>query len=245
MNLGKTDRLLQVKHDILKLQGFKTTVGDNNLNISLPCITNAFPTKSFPIGCMHEFIGYSQTDIAATAGFILGLLHNSLQQGGTCLWIGPSPCIYPPAIQQFGVKPEQIIFININKEKDLLYCTEEALKCNKLTAVFTEIKSLDFKISRRFQLAAEQSRVTGFILRNQPKILNTIACVSRWHVSQRASALPYGMPGVGFPAWNVDLQKVRNGHPGKWQIEWAPQGLCEVKENIIPIEQKQQLRQTV
>jgi hypothetical protein len=29
------------------------------------------------------------------------------------------------------------------------------------------------------------------------------------------------MPGVGFPGWNVELLKVRNGKPGSWQIEWA------------------------
>jgi protein ImuA len=29
------------------------------------------------------------------------------------------------------------------------------------------------------------------------------------------------MPGVGFPRWNVELLKVRNGRPGTWQIEFA------------------------
>jgi protein ImuA len=29
------------------------------------------------------------------------------------------------------------------------------------------------------------------------------------------------MPGVGFPRWNVELLKVRNGKPGAWQIEFA------------------------
>jgi protein ImuA len=28
------------------------------------------------------------------------------------------------------------------------------------------------------------------------------------------------MPGVGFPRWNVQLLKVRNGKPGAWQLEW-------------------------
>jgi protein ImuA len=29
------------------------------------------------------------------------------------------------------------------------------------------------------------------------------------------------MPGVGFPRWNVELLKVRNGRPGTWQIEFT------------------------
>jgi len=26
---------------------------------------------------------------------------------------------------------------------------------------------------------------------------------------------------VGFPRWNVELLKVRNGNPGAWKIEWS------------------------
>ncbi len=33
--------------------------------------------------------------------------------------------------------------------------------------------------------------------------------------------LPIDMPGVGFPCWNAELLKVRNGKPGSWQIEWS------------------------
>jgi protein ImuA len=32
--------------------------------------------------------------------------------------------------------------------------------------------------------------------------------------------LDNGIPGVGFPCWNVELLKVRNGRPGTWQVEW-------------------------
>jgi len=106
------------------------------------------------------------------------------------------------------------------------------LKCNKLTAVLVDIKNISFKESRRFQLAAEQSRVTGFIIRNQPYSVNTIACVSRWQITSIASELQDAMPGVGFPRWNVELLKVRNGIPGKWKIEWTADSFIEIKENI-------------
>jgi protein ImuA len=37
-----------------------------------------------------------------------------------------------------------------------------------------------------------------------------------------------GMPGVGFPRWNVQLLKVRNGKPGAWQIEWSADGFRHI-----------------
>jgi protein ImuA len=155
-----------------------------------------------------------------------------MQLGGACVSISTTDILFPPALKSFGVDPEKVIFINLKKEKDILYATEQALKCNKLTAVLVDIKNISFKESRRFQLAAEQSRVTGFIIRNQPYSVNTIACVSRWQITSIASELQDAMPGVGFPRWNVELLKVRNGIPGKWKIEWTADSFIEIKENI-------------
>ena len=108
----------------------------------------------------------------------------------------------------------------MQKEKEILWVMEEALKCEGLAAVIAETPEISFTASRRFQLAVEQSRVTGFIIRRNPKNLAT-ACVTRWKISPLPSATEDGLPGVGFPRWNVELLKVRNGTPGKWQLEWA------------------------
>jgi protein ImuA len=116
---------------------------------------------------------------------------------------------------------------------------EEALKCKQIAAVISEIKSISFKESRRLQLAAEQSRVTGFIIRHQPKIINTIACVSRWRIISLPSELEDGMPGVGFPRWNVELLRVRNGKPGQWQVEYSSNRLTEIEQPIFSIPQTQ------
>src|SRR6266542_3734291 len=101
------------------------------------------------------------------------------------------------------IEPNQIIFIDLKKEKDVLWAMEEALKCYRLTAVLGELKEISFTESRRFQLAVEQSRVTGFLLRHQPLNLNTVACVSRWRITLLQSELTDGMPSVGYPRWNV------------------------------------------
>ena len=98
---------------------------------------------------------------------------------------------------------------------------EEALKCEGLAAVICEVRELSFLASRRLQLAVEKSQVTGFVLQCQPKTINTTACISRWKITALPTELADGMPGVGFPRWQVQLLKVRNGRPGNWQLEWA------------------------
>jgi protein ImuA len=143
-----------------------------------------------------------------------------MQKKGVSIWISTSQCIFPPALVSFGIEPDKIVFINVRSEKDKLWAMEEALKYNGLSAVVGEMQEISFTASRRLQLAVEQSRVTGFIIRNNPKNLAT-ACVTRWRIKPIPSLPADELPGVGFPRWNVELLKVRNGKPGTWQLEWA------------------------
>ena len=118
---------------------------------------------------------------------------------------------------------------------------EEALKCTGIAAVIGDMQELSFTNSRRLQLAVEQSQVTGFVFRRNPRHLDTTACVTRWKISSLPSELKEGMPGVGFPRWNVELLKVRNGRPGKWQIECVAGSFRQVANmKAIPLEQQKQ-----
>jgi protein ImuA len=220
MQASKADIIAQLKKDILPLQGFKSLLNGSEVDIGLGPIKNAFPNRQFPLGAIHEFIYHDAEQSAPTAGFISGILSALMQKGGACVWISSSRTVFPPALKSFGIEPDKIIFIDLQKEKDILWAMEEALKCESLAAVVGEIPALSFTASRRLQLAVEQSRVTGFILRRNPRILNTTACVTRWNISSLSSAPVNDMPGIGFPRWNVELLKIRNGQPGKWTIEW-------------------------
>lgn len=221
MDLTKANIIAQLKKDILPLQGFRRTLNPATLDLVPVAIKNAFPNAEFPLGAVHEFFYKGLQNAAATAGFIAGMLGSLMRHGGVALWISSCRTIFPPALKSFGIAPDKVVFIDLKKEKEILWVMEEALKCDGLAAVVGEIQELSFKNSRRLQLAVEQSRVTGFILRNNARSLNTTACISRWEITSLPSVLADDMPGVGFPCWNVELLKVRNGKPGSWQIEFS------------------------
>ncbi len=231
----KTDIITRLKMDILPLEGLRVVHTGDNPFPGLGVLNNAFPQGSFPLGAVHEFVSEGVESAAATAGFISGLLGSLMNKGGAAVWIGSSRTLFPPALKIFGIDPEQIIFIDLQKEKDILWAMEEALKCQGLSAVIGEMADLSFTVSRRFQLAVEQSRVTGFILRSNPRNLNTNACVSRWNIKSLPSETDEGLPGLGFPRWKVDLLKIRNGKPGSWHLEWAAGHFRFVKEQIPSI----------
>lgn len=223
----------KLQRQILKLQGNQPPT-DQEQSLGLGSIESAFPGKLFPRAAVHEFISMNMESAACTNGFIAILLNALMQQNGSCVWISTRRTLFPPALKTFGIEPDRILFVDVPTVKEALWATEEALKCNALTAVVGEFTALTFDESRRLQLAVEQSKATGFIHRFKPKVENTVASVSRWKITPLASDTPDHLPGMGFPRWNINLAKARNGKPANWQVQWSATGGLEY---IVPNEQ--------
>ena len=233
MQEAKKDIIDKLRKDILLLEGFKSPETTNAGKFGLGLIEAAFPNGIFPIGTIHEMICLTPEQAAATGGFMSGLLASLMQNDGACLWIGTSRNLFPASLMAFNVEPDRVIFIDLNREKDVLWAIEEALKCEGLAAVVGEIREINFAQSRRLQLAVENSKVTGFLLRNDPKKLGTTTCVARWQITPLPSEPEDELPGVGFPRWQVDLLRVRNGNPGSWKVEWVDGSFVPIEEEVI------------
>ncbi len=239
---SKKDIIRRLQNEILLLEGFKPAAAGITKFPGLEPVESAFPNGVFPEGSVHEFLNTTPEQAAATAGFIAGLLKSLMENGGNSLWISNRRMIFPPALKAFGVEPDHVIFIDLQKEKDVLWTVEEALKCEKLAAVIGEVGQVNFAQSRRLQLAVEKSRVTGFILRgNEHK--GATACVARWKINPASSQPEQGMPGVGLPRWQVELLKVRNGNPGEWNMEWSD-GFKLIPERVTEPAVIEQTRRT-
>lgn len=221
MAVTKKDILLQLQKELLCLQGFKMPAAGTELDLALGPVAAAFPNNCFPQGVVHEFISQGPEAAAATSGFVNCLLGGLMKGGKAGVWISGTRNLFPPGLKAFGVAPDQIIFIDLPRRREQLWAMEESLKCEGLAAVVAEIPEIDFTASRRLQLAVEKSRVTGFLLRQQPRSLQAIAAVARWKILPLPSVCNNGMPGIGFPRWEIELQKIRNGRPGSWQMEWV------------------------
>jgi protein ImuA len=228
MRASNADIIRQLQRDILPLQGFKPPTAGKAVDFQIEPIEMAFPNHRFPTGAIHELITRTPQQSAATHGFLSALLAPLMEKGGACLWIGgarttsdPGRTTFAPGLPIYGVSPDRILFLELPREQDRAWAMEEALKCEALTAVVGEIADLSFTDSRRLQLAVEQSRVTGFLIRPNPRNLGTVASVARWEINALPSEPEEGLPGIGFPRWQITLHKVRNGQPGTWTVEWA------------------------
>lgn len=208
-----------LQKEILQLAGFKS-IQNQLIDSKLWPICESFPNRSFPVGAVHEFLVSEAEANAATNGFIGGLLSSLMGNHGAVLWISNSRTVFPPALTNLGLRSDRFVFVDLRRDKDVIWAMDEALKCASLSAVVGEVQDLNFTESRRLQLAVEQSEVTGFVVRNNSKSPNTTACVSRWKITSLPSEPIDELPGIGYPKWSVELLRIRNGKPGKWEVEF-------------------------
>jgi protein ImuA len=240
MTEQKREILVQLQKQILDMQGFTAEPSIQSTGFGLGPLEACFPNAIFPLGAIHEFLTDNSEERAASEGFISGLLSKLMENGQACLWISCNRKLFPPAMQRFNVIPQLVIFIDLYREKEILWVMEEALKCEGLAAVIAELPDIDFAQSRRLQLAVEKSKVTGIILRKEPKRSSATACTVRWHIKPQPSEFRDGLPGVGNPKWEVELLKVRNGTTGRFSIEWDEDHFAPVIPTEVIVEHTKQ-----
>lgn len=230
--VSKTDIIARLQREILPLQGYKPLL-QPAVDRGLELLGQAFPGGMFPRGAMHDMGCPTVEDKVAAGGFIAGILSVLAKNNGNVVWISNGHHVFPPALAGFGLKPEHVVFVELAKERERAWAIEEALKCNGVSAVVGETDSISFTASRRYQLAVERSGVTGFLLCGK-QVQNTTS-IARWVVKHRKSETS-DLPGIGFPSWQVELLKARNGRPMTWELEWRDGHFNAISEReAIPI----------
>jgi protein ImuA len=220
MQMANPDTIQALRKEILRLGGIKSPKKDLYQKDALLCMKDHFPNSTFPTAAVHEFMCSDRETVAASIGFIAALNYTLFSEEAVIAWIARDTRIFPPALTAFNLKPHHLIGISPGSIKEVNWVIEEALKCKGLNAVIADIKGFDFTQSRRFQLAVEESGVTGFLMNSTQGAAGNNACVSRWRINSLPSQDVDGLPGVGSPSWNVVLEKIRNGKKGNWQLSW-------------------------
>ena len=232
-NRLKAETKSYLEQKIQQLEGFKSIAHVLEKTIGLDCLDRAFPQQVFPVG-VHEFLAPEQ-NVSSSLGFMSAILSSICEPQSSIIWITKSGNVYPPGLALFGLEPHRIIFVSLRRDREVLWALESALQCRGLGAAIGEINDADLNATKRLQLATERSGVTGFLLKLDPRYSSPSACCSSWRIEALPSHLEDGLPGVGHPRWRVRLDKIRNGTPGQWDIEWRRGALHELAEKQKPV----------
>jgi protein ImuA len=196
------------------------------LAFGVPEMDAVLPGGGLSHGALHEFAGggAGTVDGAAAALFAAGI---AARTKGPIVWCLTRPDLFFPALAQVGLHADRVIFVESDKDEDVLANIEEGLSFGGLGAVVGELVRLPMVGSRRLQLAAERTGTMALAVRRWRR--QTEACdfgqptasTTRWRVSVMPSdALP--VPGVGRPRWFVELMRVRAGECAEFLV-----GACD------------------
>jgi protein ImuA len=201
------------------------------LPFGVPEIDAVLPGGGLAHGALHEFAGGGggTVDGAAAALFAAGI---AARTKGKIVWCLTRPDLFFPAIAQAGLDPNRVIFVESDREEDVLASMEEALAYGGLGAVVAELVRLPMTASRRLQLAAEKKGTMGLVVRRWRRQTEAndfgqpTASTTRWRVSVLVSeGLP--VPGVGRPRWLLELMRVKAGECAEFCV-----GACDDKSRI-------------
>lgn len=201
------------------------------LPFGVPEIDTRLPGGGLAYGAIHEFAGGGggTIDGAAAALFAAGI---AARTKGKIVWCLTRPDLFFPAIAQAGLNPNRVIFVESDREEEVLASMEEALAYGGLGGVVAELVRLPMTASRRLQLAAEKKGTMGLVVRRWRRQTEAndfgqpTASTTRWRISVLGSeALP--VPGVGRPRWFLELMRVKAGECAEYCV-----GACDDKGRI-------------
>lgn len=193
------------------------------LPFGVDALDEALPEGGLALAALHEVAGGGggTIDGAAAAMFAAGIVARS---PGLVLWCVTQPDLFAPALDQVGLDPDRVIYVEAGAEKTVLACFEEGLRHGGLGGVVAEVARLSATASRRLQLAAENSGTIGIAVRRWRRATEAAdfgqptAAATRWRISALPS-VPLPVPGIGRARWLVELIRCRAGECAEFVVE--------------------------
>ena len=203
------------------------------LSTGLPAVDTYLRDAAVPLGAVHEISGQAGDEEQGAAG--AGFLAVSLKGGvaaGWILWVTQDGDLYAPGLAAFGLDLRRLILVSAQRDAEVCWALEEALRSRSLAAVVGEVGVLSLNATRRLQLAAEQAGIPCFLLRRwrtqqlaQGQRAQPIAAVTRWRVAPQLRPRPPDqsiatLPELGPAHWRIDLWRCRNAAAASWIMEF-------------------------
>lgn len=193
------------------------------LPFGVDTVDRKLPGRGLVLGALHEVAGGGDgaVDGAASALFTAGI---AARTRGKVLWCVTRNDLFAPALDQAGLSPDRLIYLEASDERTVLAACEEALRHGGLGAVVGEVSRLSMTASRRLQLSAEDTGTLAIAVRRwrrqaeatdfgRPTAANT-----RWRVTPMPSS-PLPTAGVGRARWRVELLKCKAGDSADFELE--------------------------
>lgn len=209
---------------------------DDVLPFGVEAVDRRLGGGGLALGALHEIACDESREAGAVTGFAAALIARLLERRpGRVLWIVAAEArrevgrLDGPGLAALGLDPGRLVEVAAADAVEALWAFEEGLACRGTAAVVAEIPgrpaALDLTATRRLALRAgsggDGGRAFGLLLRVGGPA-QTTAAATRWRVgAARSRPLDGFAPGLGRPAFRLDLEKNRDGRLGTFDLEWS------------------------
>lgn len=193
------------------------------LPFGVAAIDQHLPKGGLLLGAVHEIAGGAAgaIDAAAAIAFAAGI---AARTPGKVLWCFAQADLFSPALAQFGLTEDRVVFFEASDDDAILGGCEEALRHGGLSCVVAEVARFSRVASQRLQMAAESTGTLALVVRRWRRQADArdfgqpTAAYTRWRVTEMASA-PLPVRGVGRARWFLELMRCRGGDVAEFEVE--------------------------
>src|SRR5262245_59272716 len=128
-----------------------------------PAFDRLLPQGGFRRGSLVEWCAATRGGGAGTLALLAA--REACRSGGVLVVLDRRRTFYPPAARVWGLDLGNLLILHPREKADELWALDQALRCRAVAAVWAPPRELDARTFRRLQLAAEQGRGLGLLLR--------------------------------------------------------------------------------
>jgi len=220
-------RRAAVMHELRRLlpagKALRKEGADNILPFGLAALDDHLPEGGLSGEALHEVVPETAGAFPAAFGFIVALLAR-LARTYPLIFVLPRyerrrhGRLSGHGLNSLGLDPAQAILVEPAHRKATLWAMAEALRSAAPQAVVGSIDRLDLKTSQKLHLAATDARLPLLLVR-PAQTLEASAAATRWRIGMAEAARDrFGL--YARPRWHLQLERVRNGRPGEWLVEY-------------------------
>ena len=103
---------------------------------------------------------------SGVSSIALMIARQAIVDGKYLVLIDPQRQFYPPAMKSLGIPLERVIALQPANHADAIWGLAQVLRCSAVGAVIAEVGTLEDRVARKLQLAAEQGGGLGIFLRD-------------------------------------------------------------------------------
>jgi protein ImuA len=204
----------------------ESTVDHGTLPFGVDQLDSKLAAGGLSAGGLHEVAAASTSlgDDAAATLFITGIAARfAAAAAAPVLWATTRFDLYAPGLEQAGLAPANVIYVEARDDTELLAVVEDAVRDGSPAAVVGEIRRASMTATRRLQLVAGEAGVPVLLFRRwhragREPFVEPSAAATRWRVACAPSG-PLRVAGVGRARWSVDLVRQRGGEPFSLLLE--------------------------